>query len=484
MNSILFSEENKKQQIVALLTELENGTYSINQLVQRLPFSKETTLFLIEEINKDFQELFDYHLLNPQHKVIWSNDFFEINKYNQFLVQKSLPYQFILHMLMYPKFDLKDFSKKFFISVSSVRRLLRPFIASLERYNIRIRLSSMTVEGQEFEIRAMFHSILWIGSLGVEIMAILDSEDEMTLLKQIGFYDSIHINTNEALVFLLISKLRIEQEHYVDSFPLKAVYYPPKETVPMKHYLEKQKVPACHLETEMASLTYKMFYSETLLDIKDFRVPYLTLYMETLTKQNDELQVVLDELLTLLKDEGDISDPDSLQLISLNFYSAFLLFHLENQATPALREFQQEEALTIKLNPQLASVIKVFLTKVIRRTKFKWAAPTLNELTRTIVYIIQPYWQPESIVVNVGITPIPNSQLVQELLQLFSLLSFVNTTFEDKASTDIDLFISPFKEQVPDPDVPFFLVPISGLTDKVEQQLFAQLLNIFQKKFY
>ncbi|MBO0457166.1 hypothetical protein JZO77_10520 [Enterococcus hulanensis] len=252
----------------------------------------------------------------------------------------------------------------------------------------------------------------------------------------------------------------------------------------MKHYLEKQKVPACHLETEMASLTYKMFYSETLLDIKDFRVPYLTLYMEALTKQNDELQVVLDELLTLLKDEGDISDPDSLQLISLNFYSAFLLFHLENQATPALREFQQEEALTIKLNPQLASVIKVFLTKVIRRTKFKWAAPTLNELTRTIVYIIQPYWQPESIVVNVGITPIPNSQLVQELLQLFSLLTFVNTTFEDKASPDIDLFISPFKEQVPDPDVPFFLVPISGLTDKVEQQLFAQLLNIFQKKFY
>jgi len=484
MNSILFSEENKKQQIIALLTELEDGTYSINQLVQRLPFSKETTLFLIEEINKDFQELFGYLLLTPQHKVNWSKDFFEINKYNQFLVKKSLPYQFILHMLIYPKMTLRDFSKKFFISVSSVRRLLRPFIASLEEYDIKIRLSSMTVEGQEFEIRSMFHSILWIGSLGVEIMAILDSEDEMTLLKRIGFYDSIHINTNEALVFLLISKLRIEQKHYIDTFPLKAVYYPPKETGPMRQYLKKHKVPAPLLETEMASLTYKMFYSEMLLDIKDFRVPYLTIYMETLTKQNEELQVVLDELLTLLKDEGDISDPDSLRLISLNFYSVFLLFRLESLATPALREFQKEDALTIKLNPQLASVIKTFLTKIVRRTKFKWAAPSINKLTETIVYIIQPYWRPESVVVNVGITPIPNSQLIQELLQLFSLLSFVNITFEDKASPDIDLFISPFKEQVPDLDVPFFLVPISGLTDKVEQQLFAQLMNIFQKKFY
>lgn len=478
MNSVLI----RKQNVVSLLNELDSGTYSINQVVQELPFSKKIFLHFIDEIDKEFQELFQYKLIGRDKKIHWSKEKFQINTYNQYLIQQSIPYRFILYMLLYPEKNLEEFSKDVFISLSSVRRNLQSLVTYLKKFDIKLRLSSMEIEGNEFEIRMVFHSILWFSSLGKDIFAVVESTSEDIFLEQLGFKDSIHINTQEYLLFLLITKLRIRQGHYLTYFPLKSLHKSEKEYTAILSYLQKYIANSEILLSEQKFLAYKLYYSGLFSNIDDIRLSTLNRYRAHLSKHEDEYQKLLGEFLSEVETRGNITNPNSQALISANLFSVLLMFFLTKRPSPNMFDLSLKSNEKRMNSQAISSFVKTFFTKVARRKSFYWLGPVINEVADYITPILQPYWNYEKKRVHIGIPSFSNHLLESELVNFLSSFSFVEIFYEEKQNDNIDLFITPFREFVLTGDTPLFFIDFTGLSKHNKHLLFIQLYELYENK--
>ncbi|GMS53161.1 helix-turn-helix domain-containing protein [Enterococcus raffinosus] len=485
MERFLLSEESKKKiTVIKALHCLDSGSYSISYFNQLLPFSKKTVYFLLEEISKEWEELFDYCLLNEKNKINWTNNFLDMNSYCQYLIRKSVPYQFVLFLLLHPEKNLDDFSKSMFTSSSSIRRIIKPFVIFLEKFDIKVRLSSMKVIGNEFEIRMMLHSVIWNGSSGQDIINLnLDPSDELKLLKIIGILDCPTINTNELLTLLTVTKLRIEQKFFVKDLLFDVSLLETDVTIKLKNFLLEKKVPDSHLSEELFSLFYQLYCHLLFFDVDDIRLKYIKNYYLELEKKEKSLTMCLfNELLEEIRLNVEIEEDKNYDIILANLFIIVFSFTIKQRVLPTISEFSKNEIITQQEDYKALDFIKKRLKKVSRRKNFHWITDHFKDFIVYISFAILPYINTKKKKVNVAIVPLPNHMLINGIKRFLSLFSFVELSFAEENSPEIDLFISTFQRHVPKDCRNCFFVDIRGLNSRSKNELFSVLHQIYQEK--
>lgn len=482
MESILLSEDAKKKiRIVTLLNDLEPGNYTTHYIASLSPFSKQATLYLLDSISEDLEAFFGYHLVDSNRKIPGGSTIIDTNRYHQFLINQSVPYQFVLFVLLNPRKTLDDFCTQQFMSTSSVRRLLKPFLTFLETFEIRINLSSMKIEGNEYDIRLVFNALLWIGSSGRDIIEHNPfRQKHIEVLKKIGFWDCPFINNNEMLTILTIAQLRSENYCPVDSFPLNN-HLPDQETKILIQYLLQFLPKPAYLQSELNFLIYCLYYNFLAFDAQDIRISYLEEYIRMEKEQSeDRFWSLFDELIQLVTVEAGI-DSREMPTVSSNLSSILLGFYLNHRPLPTKNEISKYETVFPYIYHRSFDFIQAFTKKVARRKGLGWLANVSNELNPYLSYVVKPYlYKKEKVVV--AITPLPNFTLMRTLAEFLASFSFVEVVYRDKDDPQVDLFISTFQAFIPETTISTFLVDVKGIPDNTKEQLFKKLYGIYQRK--
>lgn len=483
MESILLSEDAKKKiRIVALLNDLDPGSYTTHYIASLSPFSKQTVLYLLDSISEDLEECFGYHFFDSNRRIPGGGTLIDTNRYHQFLIHKSVPYQFVLFILLTPHKTFNDFCTEQFMSASSVRRLLRPFLTFLETFEMKINLSSMKIEGNEYEIRLVLNALLWIGSSGRDLI-----EDDpfrqkhIEVLKKIGFWDCPFINNNEMLTILTVAKLRIENGCPVDSFPLKNNHLPDQEIESLTEYLRQFLPNNSYLHTELPFYIYCLYYDFLAFDAQDIRIHYLEEYIRIEKEQSeDTFWLLFDELIHLVAAETEMTSSQIL-MVSSNLSSILLGFFLNRRPLPNKNEISRHETVFPYIYQSSFEFIQAFTKKVSRRKGLGWIANVSNELNPYLSYVVKPYLCKKKKVI-VAITPLPNFILMRTLTEFLASFSFVEVVYKDKNDPEIDLFISTFQVFIPETSSNTFLVDVRGIPGNTKEQLFKKLYALYQKK--
>ncbi|EOH97385.1 helix-turn-helix domain-containing protein [Enterococcus pallens] len=482
MESILLSEDAKKKiRIVNLLNNLDSGIYTTHYIASVSPFSKQTALYLLDSISDDLAELFGYHLFGSNRRITGGGTI-DTNRYHQFLIYKSVPYQFILFILLNPRKTLDDFCTQLFMSTSSVRRLLKPFLTFLETFDIKINLASMKIEGNEYEIRLAFNALLWIGSSGKDILEHDHfRQKHIEVLKKIGFWDSPFINNNELLTLLTIAQLRMENNCPVDSFPVMNNHLPKQETKILTEYLRQFLPDASQLPTELNFLVYCLYYKFLAFDAQDMRIHYLEEFIRMEKERSDDkFWLLFDELIHLVKAKTQMNTNEFLT-VSSNLSAILLGFYFNHRPLPDKNEIARHETVFPHIYQASFPFIQAFTKKVARRKGLGWITNVSDELAACLSYVVKPYLYEKKKVI-VAITPLPNFILMRTLAEFLASFSFVEVVYRDKNDPAVDLFISTFQSFIPETSSSTFLVDIRGVPDGMKEQLFKKLYAIYQKK--
>lgn len=479
MESILLSDDSKKKfEIFLEMNRLEDGKYSISTMIKLLRFSKNTVYHLLENIAIDLDTLFDYKLFDENGKIVWSKKAFDMNRYNQFLLQKSLPFNFILFILRNPDKTLEDFCNASFTSASTIRRTLQPFLTFLKKFEIKVNLSSMKLEGNEYEIRMLLHTILWSCSLGQGIISVQEEmKKEEEVLKKLGFADCPYINTNDILTILLIAKLRIQSNSTVLESPASIDFVPAKATSVLIDYLSSLVPSTACLNAEVRTLLFQIYFSNLYFHKDDVRVTDIHHYYLEKKKESKFIPVI-DKLFRRL----DLNTYPNRTLPLVNLISIFLSFSLNRRPLPSMNEFSDYEVLFPRIVPQKITAVESFFSKLSCKKEFNWLSKYPPDFYKYVYYILNPYIVKRSFNVKVAIVPIPNHRIMSELDHFLSLFSFVDVSYNDRADSDIDLFISTFESLIPDEASSFFLVRTNELSLEAKNHLFSIMYKLYFEK--
>ncbi|MGM0337301.1 helix-turn-helix domain-containing protein [Enterococcus sp. AZ007] len=479
MKSILLSDESKKKlEIFFEMNKLEDGRYPVSSVIKLFRFSKNTVYQLLEKIAADLESLFGYELFDKNGKIIWAKTAFDMNRYNQFLLRKSLPYNFIRFILLHPGKTLNDFCSANFISSSTIRRTLQPFLAFLKKFEIKINLSSMKLEGNEYEIRMLFHTILWSCSLGQGILEVEEvTQKEEDVLKRLGIANCPYINNDDILTILLIAKLRIQGGLFEKKL-LPIDNFIPNETIDvLTDYLSTFAPTNTHLDAEVRSLAFQLYFSNLYYHNDDVRVIELSAYY--LGKKGDGKFIpIIDRLFKRI----DLKvQPDTILPLA-NLISILFTFSLNRRPLPWMKEFSSYEVLFPKFTPKTIVPVESFFSKISTKEGFEWLSDYPYEFYKYVYYALKAYVAKDSTTVKVAIVPIPNQRIMSELQAFLALFSFIDVVFRDQPDSEIDLFISTFESLIPDHASTFFLVGTNEVTLEAKNDLFSLLYNIYTEK--
>lgn len=479
MESILLSDESKKKlEIFLELNKLDDGIYSISSIIKLLRFSKNTVYHLLENISVDLDTLFGYKLFDENGKIIWSKKAYDTNRYNQFLLRQSLPYNFILFVLLNPDKTLVDFCTTSFTSTSTIRRTLQPFLTFLKKFDIKINLSSMKLEGNEYEVRMLFHTILWSCSLGQGILEVQEErQKEEELLKKIGFFDCPYINNDDILTILLVAKLRIQNNFSVKSPPAINDFVPAEVTSAITDYLADFIPLTCSLDAEVKSLVFQIYFSNLYFHNDDIRVK--DIYQYYLEKKK-----VIKFIPTIDKLFGrvDLTIGSNTLLPLVNTLSLFLSFSLNHRPLPWMNEFSNYEVLFPTITPQKIAPVEAFFSRVATKKELGWLSKYPYDFLNYIYYIFEPYMAQRALKIKVAIIPIPNHRIVSELCDFLAMFSFVDSCFRDQSDPEVDLYISTFESLIPDNTSNFFLVDTNEISLESKNELFASIYKLYMER--
>lgn len=489
MEKILLSEEaRKKLTVIHALRQLEGDTLNINQVTALTNFSFPTVQSIMRLINDDFNEVFGEPLFQDNAQICWMQEKYDHNTYLQFLVRSSLPYKFIFYTLLEPNGDIEDFSQENFLSVSSTRRLLKPFFDYLKKFQLQAQVSKMRIVGNEFSIRLLYNSVIWLGSYGRGLTTTdTNTIKEYNLSKKLAFLSSPYINTNYAYNQLLITKIRVQQGHLTEDFPLSNLCLP-EEAPEVQNYLQELGLSGEALINETNSAIYMLYYLSYTFSKDDARFAVKLTYSQEKQQQEDLLAQLVEELIHDFAQNKNVAlDPVDRQLAAINLLTALTNYTITPAPLPLLPEFMDQDLIN-KLNykKKLLRYSRNFLQKIVRRKDFGYLRDCLNEVTLNIATILFPYWdnQFERNKLVVGISPILHYITLEELKVFFSMFTFIDYQVSLVADnlTPVDFYIAHTADGVPKNVKEHFLLPFDGLNHQLSTELFSKIYDAFLNK--
>lgn len=177
--TMLNKNEHEKIEVYALLASLPEAAYSKNGLVGEFEFSYNRLSAILEEIHQDIAILTQERVtILVDGKVVVSSDWILFDYYATYVLKNSISYKFLLALLHEEEETIEGFCEKNGVSESYTRRNIKKMVAYLDRYELRVIVSSVRLSGDERLIRVIFTYFIWNCTFGDEFREVFCSIQE------------------------------------------------------------------------------------------------------------------------------------------------------------------------------------------------------------------------------------------------------------------------------------------------------------------
>lgn len=475
----------QKLAIMEFFLQKQAGIYSVNTICCGLVLSHRTAATLIAEINEDLRALSGYEFVARDRKIHWCPESYHHNSYIQYLIRRSVSYQFVRYTLMHPDDTFAKFCGRLFLSQSTVLRKLRPLKDLLKRFGLQIRATKMQLIGSEVPLRMFYTTYLWLGHHGEDL-----EQEVGPMLREELFAKNLtdkfeqFMHPKEITLLLAVHRLRYEQGHWLEEIPYPDLNTPAfsRELASYGTFISDQSQRKLHLQ----SLAAVFFLTPLYFEACDFRGELLLSYFEQLPLDAPLKVLALEFEADFFREMLAINPADypRLNLWRINFYATLLRYSFFGDL-PLISDLTryiptEEQALFDQMKRQF----KLFFRKIAKRQRYPWLTPAFFAFIEDCSYALFPHYQDcfQRCVLKVGIVTSPDYYVQQMIRNLLRQFAFVNITFTSALNEEMDFFVTTFENLLPkELHKPYFVM---DLTQELhcQTQLFHALWEAYHEK--
>lgn len=208
-----------KFKIFRRMLTLQNPSHPIAQLAKEMELSYQQAFIELTEIDQDLTELTPDHMsiLGRGGKLQPQNIAVTIDEYRFYLLNKSVPFLYVLYMLNEDHPTITDFCAKYDVSRSTVSRKFEHLKKHLKQFQLRFTYTESNLVGDERLVRLSLFNIIWLGTRGIEWpFAIAESETEKMVDRFTEYFPMTHsyLGRLELKYFAALILLRIKKGNF------------------------------------------------------------------------------------------------------------------------------------------------------------------------------------------------------------------------------------------------------------------------------
>ncbi|MDH6363765.1 hypothetical protein M2139_000602 [Enterococcus sp. PF1-24] len=412
-----------------------------------------------------------------------------IDEYRYYLLQKSVPFQFILYLLNDEKPNVVDFCEKYQVSRSTVSRKMENLKNYLQQYNLRLTYTKANLVGDERLVRVMLFNLIWLGTRGLELPLKVDQKQVNDLIHKVSEYFPLSLSyfgNIELHYFAALYLIRIKQGNFVK--------YDKRYNFLMKNnsYYDFKRT---NLISDAFELTAKQQQAESsFIFFLSHYVPFYTIKDETSLQQTlydfsvrpNPIYSLNTEFLNFAKEELFRKQPQILDnpLILGNLLNIGFTLYVTEQSIPNIQTLvtpvHKKENWEIILEEKIAQ----FFAEAATKNQYSFVKYVKNDLVESYKNILLPYFNSVDFASNlkVGLALEHNFLLVNDLHQFLDDLKFVDSElYQPRRNYDYDLVIS--SSQIlskTEPKLPIYLLDYAD-DDKL-LALYQYLRKLYNQK--
>lgn len=426
------------------------GLYTINHLCSNLDLSYTRASSITNELTADLKELFDYQLLDTNHKLNWQPELYHHNSYIQHLVKSSISYQFIVQTLLFPDTSFDDFCANTFLSTSTVLRKLRPLKEMMARYQLTLLPSKMAIIGSESVVRMFYGTYLWAGSHSEDLqLADFDLQTEAQLTDELIASYGNFMHPKELFLRLSISRIRYEQGHFLAELP-KPTIHEGKLYPHLKAYSQSFICEDSQQQDHTAFLMYSLYLTTHFTSSSDFRLVDLQKYLTSLTTNHPIFQAIesyVDFFFNQLTTPTQ-ADYEQSFILRINLLATLMTYQIHHMKPPMILD------LTNHINPEDRSAFaclrernRSFIRESSIFMNFPWLPEALTNFTEDWTRGVFTTYKEchRRQLLKVQITPTPDHYVRQTLKELLKNLSFIELLPDENKEIPADFYITTFE---------------------------------------
>ncbi|MBP2097772.1 helix-turn-helix domain-containing protein [Enterococcus rivorum] len=474
------------------MTQLHQMDYSIQQLADELALNYQQTASFLNEIDKEINTINSKQtsFLTKAGKIDSTRLIVTIDDYRYFLLQSSIPFQFIIYFLNQTHPTIDDFCEKYYVSRSTVDRKMLPLKKHVKKFNLRFTYTEANLVGDERVVRVALFNSLWLGTRGSFWPFTIDRAYVEKLVQNVSEYfplSKTYLGSKELTYFAAIFLCRTSRKSFVSydkryNFLMEKNPYYDFERIeqadPFRFLSPEQRHAECSFIFFLAH--YAPFYTlendpsliQTLHDFSQRKNPVYDLTQAFLTYAKKEIFYIDQEL-------ADYS------LLLGNLINITFTFYVLQQPFPDLENLVTIPAQKKKTDTFLEAKIKEFIEKKSEEKNNAFLKAIQRPIIRAYKNILLPYYDAPkySEHLKIGIAFEHNFILVRKMYRFLDGLGFADASpFEETKADEYDLVISssllPLRQ---DPNLPLYFWDLSSKDEELSS-LYKKLQQLFEQK--
>ncbi|EOL42949.1 helix-turn-helix domain-containing protein [Enterococcus caccae] len=491
MIETMMLEDTAKRKLILfkLLTAFSNKQHSINFFEKRLDYSYSRVVYLLELIQQDITNITGEEIEILQVNGVHYKQTISYDRYYQYLITQSVPYQLLISILFYPNDNLSKFCEKNYHSKTTVVRKSKLLSDYFKRFNIKMNTSQLTLYGDERVIRITLYTLIWLSSQGTNLPKIENNPinyAEITNIISPYFPDSFSYSANKQIKLILdIVFLRVQSGNVLTEKSTIDSYIPTSLSYAKIFFGDLLK-DSNALEAEAQYAAYLLIATPNFFRNNDYRLTLLNDYLEN---QKNSATKLLEEFCALFKQDfmpRDFSWEDVPILFGNTANIIFsttiskkplpTLFHLINHSLYSKNEYYY----------QLMNHFKALFQKISKRKDFGWLKDNIEQLSDTLATLLVPLYESFQVnkIVRIALIAESNYLLIQPLAQFIEELPFVQlVAYAQGEFSSVDFIVATSSYLIPEEcHLPSFVFRFSADNDEQYIGLYQAIKAIHNKK--
>lgn len=479
----------EKLKLYQELQTYQENIYSIHFIstMQKMSYSKLKQL--LTELSVDLKTIDKdtYPLLTSTNQIFIHSWMPNTESYYLYLIKKSIPYLFLVECLLNQVSTLQEFSTKYFISSSTVRRRLVNLNDYLHTMDLQINFSKMKLIGDERLIRITFLLFLWLGDRGKhpQLQHFQTEETEkLSSVTRLSPYHNYPTAQSMTRHYAEIAAQRIKGKHFVTDSPKYDTLLQSNLSPNYSECISILEVPKEKQFAEARFLAWLSFYGPSFYYENDLLFHSLE---ESLQKEGSIGYLFNSKVLTpLLTELFGSKKMIKKQVIRMNMVNIFFSYAVFQCNTPTFSSLTC--TFLYKDNPlfqELCHTIKKRLSALSKHRHFFWMNRCLAELTQSFAILLFPEYErlERKYVLHVSILYESSFTFFQKLDTFLAGIPFVdNHPFDETELDTIDFVISSSEALAENIDPDKVIVFPFPNDQKYLYELLGELSTLYSKK--
>lgn len=436
------------------ITKMNQPDITITHLSEDLSMNYQHAAMVLAEIDQDLTHINADHptILKKAGKVDSTRLLVTIDEYRYFLLQESVPFQFILYFLNHDAPNIEDFCVRNDVSRSTVSRKMLPLKKHIKQYNLRFTYTEANMIGDERSVRVALFDALWLGTRGTvwpfETVAFEDAKRITDAFAKYFPLSKTYLGAKELTFFAAIFLCRTRKGMYVqydDRYDFLMKDNPYYDFELLDTVLgSSQALSPKHSKAESSFVFFLAHYAPFYTLVDD---PSLFQALHDFAARPNPVYELVQEFLSYGKTNIFKREPEALDnpMIIGNLLNITFAFYVLRQPFPNLQKLVEGPQVRKKADDLLETKLTEFFEEKVKEKEYRFIYIIKKAMISAFKNILLPAFDRPTYSehLKVGIAFEHDFTLVRMIYQFLNDLGFVDASpYQETLNDTYDLVIS------------------------------------------